>query len=47
MIRKKWEGEAWPCVIVWHFYGFIVTVPLHLSIQRESLLSEHSVQEAP
>lgn len=47
MVRKKWEGEAWPRVIVWHLYGFIVAAFLYLGVPGDSLLSKHAVQEVP
>lgn len=47
MVRKEWEGEAWPRVIVWHLYGFIVAAFLYLRVPGDSLLSKHAVQEVP
>lgn len=47
MVRKEWEGEAWPCVIIWHLYGFIVTEFLQLRVPGDSFLSKHAVQEVP
>lgn len=47
VVRKEWEGEVWPRVVVWHLYGFIVTAFLHLGVLGDYLLSEHAVQEVP
>lgn len=47
VVRKEWEGEAWPRVIVWYLYRFIVTAFLHLRVLEESLCGEFAVQEVP
>ena len=47
MVRKEWEGEAWPCVTVRYLDGVVVTAVLRFGGLGGSLLSEHAVQEVP
>lgn len=47
MVRKEWEGEAWPCVTVRYLDGVVVTAVLRFGGLGGSLLSEYAVQEVP